>query len=123
MLVEPGNFWGSRRNVFENSAGQNPQPENYCIGSFRNLFKVFFGFEKQFSEKAKLSVLYNPFIKEFTYAKVITQSQGYYEEWSGSVDVQHLFSVEFVYNFSYGGKVNKINREVEYEKGGGGGTF
>jgi hypothetical protein len=82
-----------------------------------------FGFEKEFSEKAKLSVWYNPFISDFTYTKVITQLPGYYEEWAGSVDVQHLFSIEFTYAFNYGGKVNKIDRTVEYEKGSGGGTF
>jgi len=86
-------------------------------------FLFLFGVEKQISEKAKISAMYNPFIKNFTYGDVVTRSQGYYEHWAGNVDVHHLFMIEFTYNFSYGGKVNKINRTVEYEKGNEGGAF
>lgn len=103
--------------TFYNSPNINYQREFY-----RDWLYIF-GVEKQFSENAKLSVMYNPFIKEFTYTRVITQAPGYYEEWAGSVDALHLFSIEFTYNFNYGGKVNKINRSVEYEKSSGGGTF
>jgi hypothetical protein len=81
------------------------------------------GANKQFGKKAKIEVYYNPFIRNFTYAKVITQSQGYREEWEGNVEVSNLFAIEFTYNFNYGGKVNKIDRNVDHERGSSGGTF
>jgi hypothetical protein len=81
------------------------------------------GANKQFKNKAKLEIYYNPFIHNFTYAKVITQSQGYREEWQGNVEVSNLFAIEFTYNFNYGGKVNKIDRNVDHDKGNSGGTF
>jgi iron complex outermembrane receptor protein len=81
------------------------------------------GANKQFKNKAKVEVYYNPFIKNFTYSKVITQKQDYREEWEGNVDVSNLFAIEFTYNFNFGGKVNKIERDVDHEKGNSGGTF
>ncbi len=84
---------------------------------------VIFGVEKKLSGKASIEMFYNPFIKNFTYTKVKTRSQGYYEEWEGMVDVHHIFSIEFSYNFSYGRKIKKINRSVEYEKEESGGAL
>jgi outer membrane receptor protein involved in Fe transport len=81
------------------------------------------GFDKQIGEKMKLSAFYNPFIKNFKYAAVKTEAPGYSEYWQGSVNVQNLFAIEFTYNFSYGGKVNKIERTVEYDRNDGGGRF
>lgn len=86
-------------------------------------FLMLIGFEKQLGKNAKIGGFYNPFIKDFTYSKVITQSPGYYEDWKGYLDVHHLFSFEFTYNFKLGGKVNKIGRQAEYEIDEGGGTF
>jgi hypothetical protein len=77
---------------------------------------VIFGIQKKLSEHASIEGFYVPFIKNFTYTKVVTESQGYHEEWKGQVDVRQLFALEFNYNFNYGKKINKINRSVEYEK-------
>ncbi len=77
---------------------------------------VLFGFQKKLSEHASIEGFYNPLIKNFTYLKVVTESQDYHEEWKGQVEVQHLFAIEFNYNFNYGKKIKKINRSVEYEK-------
>ncbi|HYX06905.1 MAG TPA: outer membrane beta-barrel family protein [Bacteroidales bacterium] len=77
-------------------------------------------FDKKFSDKASLEVVYNPFIKDFTYSQVETRSAGYNEKQKGVIDIQYLFEATFTYRFKYGGKVKKINREVNYENGGGG---
>lgn len=45
------------------------------------------------------------------------------EKWEGSLHVPHLFVIELTYNFSYGKKVKKINREVDYEKNDKGGAL
>ncbi len=102
---------------------QYTSPNIHYQREFSRDFLIIFGMEKQFSKKAKIGLMYNPFIKDFMYSRVITRSQGYFEDWSGTVDAHHLFVLEFTYSFSYGGKVNKMNRTVEYEKGGDGGTF
>lgn len=86
-------------------------------------FLYLFGVEKSFSKKTKIEVMYNPFIKDFTYQRVKTQTAGYYEDWEGYLDVHHLFTIEFTYNFNYGGKVKKIGRKADYEVDDGGGTF
>ena len=84
---------------------------------------VIFGAEKQLGKKAKVEFFYNPFIKDFTYAQVITQSPGYYENWRGYLDVHHIYAIEFTYNFSYGRKVKKADRKADYEVDTDGGTF
>ncbi|MBN1953313.1 MAG: outer membrane beta-barrel protein [Bacteroidales bacterium] len=81
------------------------------------------GVDKQIGEKMHFSAFYNPFIKDFKYSAVATNAPGYSEYWEGAVDVQHLFAIEFTYNFSYGGQVKKIERDVEYDKNNGGGKF
>jgi hypothetical protein len=78
------------------------------------------GFDKKFSEQASVEVMVNPFIKDFTYSQVETRSAGYSEKWKGVIDIQYLFTATFTYRFKYGGKVKKINRDVNYENGGGG---
>ena len=81
------------------------------------------GFEKQFSEKAKLQIFYVPFISNFTYTKVLTHTAGYNESWEGQVAVKNLFGVEFTYNFNHGAKIKKLDRKVEHDNGGGGGAL
>jgi len=81
------------------------------------------GIEKKISKKAKLSAFYNPFIKDFTYQRVKTTYGNNYEDWRGSLSIQHAFTIEFTYNFSYGKKVNKIKRSTEYEQDGSGGMM
>ena len=81
------------------------------------------GIEKNISKKAKLSVMYNPFIKDFTYHKVLTRYENMNEEWYGHLNIQNIFAIEFTYNFNYGKKVKKIKRSTDYEQDGGGGLF
>jgi ferric enterobactin receptor len=78
-----------------------------------------FGAEKKFSEKFSMDVFYNPFIKDFKYAKVITTTPGYYESWEGHVDAGQLFCFSITYSFNKGNKINKIDRNVEYERSQG----
>ena len=78
---------------------------------------VFIAFQKNISKRASIEGFYNPLIKNFTYRRVITESQGYRDEWKGQVEVHHLFALEFNYRFNYGKKINQIKRSVEYEKG------
>jgi hypothetical protein len=77
------------------------------------------GAEKKFSEKLSIDVIYNPFIKDFMYSKVITTTPGYFESWEGHIDVNQLFSFSVTYNFNRGNKISKINRAVEYERNEG----
>jgi hypothetical protein len=78
-----------------------------------------FGAEKKFSEKFSVDVFYNPFIKDFVYSKVETTAPDYYESWEGHVDASHLFSFTITYSFNRGTKINKIERDVEYERNEG----
>jgi ferric enterobactin receptor len=78
-----------------------------------------FGAEKKFSEKFSMDVFYNPFIKDFKYTQVITTAPGYYESWEGHVDAGQLFCFSITYNFNKGNKINKIDRNVEYERSQG----
>jgi hypothetical protein len=76
---------------------------------------------KKFSNKADLNIMYVPFIKDFTYSKSIVSYPGYREENAGSVYAKNLFVITFTYHFNYGKQIKKIERNVEYEKSGGGG--
>jgi ferric enterobactin receptor len=78
-----------------------------------------FGAEKKFSEKFSMDVFYNPFIKDFKYSKVVTTTPGYFESWEGHVDAGQLFCFSITYNFNKGNKINKIDRNVEYERNQG----
>jgi len=78
-----------------------------------------FGAEKKFSEKFSMDVFYNPFIKDFKYSKVITTAPGYFESWEGHVDAGQLFCFSITYSFNKGNKINKIDRNVEYERSQG----
>jgi hypothetical protein len=80
---------------------------------------VIFGAEKKFSEKLGMDVFYNPFIKDFKYQKIETNTPGYYESWEGQVEVNQLFCFSITYNFNHGKKISKISREVEYERNEG----
>ena len=93
---------------------------NYQRTFYRDAL-VLFGVQKKFSERASIEAFYNPLIRNFTYTRVVTRSQGYHEDWSGQVEVQHLFAIEFSYNFNYGKKIKKISRSADYEKEGGNG--
>ena len=84
---------------------------------------VIMGAQKKISDKLNIEMFYNPLIKNFAYAKVLTQSPGYKESWEGNVDVHHLFSLEISYRFSYGSKIKQIKRSAEYEKEEGGGAL
>lgn len=84
---------------------------------------VFFGGERKIGKNFKVEVMYNPFIKNFVYNKVITKYEGGHEEWYGEIDVSNLFLVGITYNFNYGKKIKKINRSTQYEKDGSGGSF
>jgi hypothetical protein len=87
---------------------------------FTRDFLIIFGAEKKFSEKLSVDVFYNPFIKDFMYAKVITTTPGYRESWEGHVNASQLFCFSVTYNFNRGGdKISKIDRTVEYDKEGG----
>jgi hypothetical protein len=83
---------------------------------FSRQFLMLIGAEKKFSDKFSADVLYNPFIKDFMYQKIVTTTPGYRETWEGNVDVNQLFSFSVTYNFNRGNKINKINRAVEYER-------
>lgn len=78
-----------------------------------------FGAEKKFSDKFSVDVIYNPFIRNFKYSKVITTAPGYRETWEGHVDASQLFCFSLTYNFNRGNKINKIDRAVEYERSEG----
>jgi hypothetical protein len=78
-----------------------------------------FGAEKKFNDKFSVDVMYNPFIKNFKYSKVITTAPGYRETWEGHVQVSQLFCFSLTYNFNRGNKINKIDRAVEYERSQG----
>ncbi len=82
---------------------------------------VLVGAEKKFSEKLSVDVMYNPFIKYFTYRQIDTNTPGYNETWEGILDVQQLFCFSVTYNFNYGKKISKINRNIEYERNEGNG--
>lgn len=81
------------------------------------------GMEKQFSKKASLSIYYNPFINKFTFNEVETRTKGYYEHYKPVLYVNQLIGIEFTYRFSTGKKVNKLNRNPDYEKDNNGGLF
>lgn len=83
---------------------------------FSREFLMLVGGEKKFSEKLSMDVMYNPFIKYFTYRKIETSTPGYNETWEGEVNVEQLFCFSITYNFNHGKKINKINRAVEYER-------
>ena len=95
---------------------------SYQRESSRDLL-ILVGANKELGDKAKINVIYNPFIHNFTYGAVKTASQGYNESWKGQVDASNLFIIELTYNFSSGSKVNQINRSVDVEKGKNGGSF
>jgi ferric enterobactin receptor len=95
---------------------------SYQRESSRDLL-ILVGANKELGDKAKINVIYNPFIHKFTYGAVKTASQGYNESWKGQVDASNLFIIELTYNFSSGSKVNQINRSVDVEKGKSGGSF
>ncbi len=78
-----------------------------------------FGAEKKFNDKFSMDVIYNPFIKDFMYTKVITTTPGYKESWEGHVDAGQLFCFSITYSFNKGNKINKIDRNVEYERSQG----
>lgn len=81
---------------------------------------ILFGAEKKFSEKFNVDVFFNPFIKDFTYSKVVTTTADYRESWEGHVDASNLFCFTLHYNFNQGGnKISKIERAVEYERNEG----
>jgi hypothetical protein len=84
----------------------------------RNMLMLI-GAEKKFSEKLSADVMYNPFIKDFMYNKVITSSPDYRETWEGHVDVGQLFSFSVTYSFNRGKKISKIERAAEYERNEG----
>jgi hypothetical protein len=84
----------------------------------RNLLMLI-GAEKKFSDKLSADVMYNPFIKDFMYNKVITSSPDYRETWEGHVDVGQLFTFSVTYSFNHGKKISKIDRAVEYERNEG----
>jgi ferric enterobactin receptor len=95
---------------------------SYQRESSRDLLFLI-GADKQLGEKAKINVIYNPFIHSFKYGAVETTSPGYHESWQGHVDASNLFIIELTYNFNTGSKVNKIDRGVDVEKGKSGGSF
>lgn len=78
-----------------------------------------FGAEKKFNDKFSVDVMYNPFIKNFKYNKVITTAPGYLESWEGHVDAGQLFCFSLTYNFMRGKSISKIDRAVEYERSEG----
>lgn len=86
-------------------------------------FLILFGASKQFSQKAKLQVMYNPFIPEYTFAKVKTHTDDYSEHWEGNLETRNWFNIEFTYNFGIGKKAQGINRAADYEKGSQGGAL
>ncbi len=95
---------------------------SYQRESRRDLL-ILFGANKQLGDKAKINLIYNPFIKNFTYGAVETSAPGYRESWKGQVEASNLFIIEFTYNFNTGSKVNQINRNIDVEKGKNGGSF
>ena len=86
---------------------------------FTRQMLVLFGAEKKFSEKFSVDVMYNPFIRDFKYAKIETRTPGYFETWEGHVQVSQLFCFNLTYNFNRGNKISKIDRSVEYERNEG----
>ncbi len=83
---------------------------------FRRDFLMLVGAQKKFSDKFNMEVMYNPFIKNFMYQKVITTTPGYRETWEGHVEVGQLFNISLTYSFNRGAKIARIDRSVEYER-------
>ena len=57
---------------------------------FRRQLLVLVGAQKKFSEKLNVELLYNPFINNFMYNKIITTTPGYRETWQGNVEVRSV---------------------------------
>jgi hypothetical protein len=86
---------------------------------FSRQLLALIGAEKKFNDKWSADVFYNPFIKDFMYSKVITTTTDYRETWEGHVNANQLFCFSVTYSFNKGGKINKIDRNVEYDQTGG----
>jgi len=77
------------------------------------------GAEKQFNKKLKLTVhIINPFMKEFVAFQTITESEDFWQDTALKINIAHVYTIKLSYNFSNGGKINKLERSKELENDG-----
>lgn len=77
------------------------------------------GAEKQATKNFKFTLTaINPFMKNFTIANTVTESDNFWQENNMDVYVKNLITVRVTYTFNYGSKINKLDRQKEVENDG-----
>ncbi len=76
---------------------------------------MYFGYGAG-TEKFQAVLIYNPFIKNFRYNKMVAEYPGYYWEQYQEINIHHAFAIHLTYKFNFGGKIKKLERNAEYEK-------
>jgi hypothetical protein len=82
------------------------------------------GVEKQLKKNFKFSLTaINPFMKDFTISKTVTESDDFWQENQMDVYVQGLITFRVTYSFNYGNKIKKLDRQKEVENDGSRSVF
>jgi outer membrane receptor protein involved in Fe transport len=83
----------------------------------------FFGMSGKITENFKATAYIAPTMGGFTYHEVEISDDGYKMLSSNSIDSHCFFTINFVYQFSWGKTPRKLQRETDYERDGSGGTL
>ena len=82
-----------------------------------------FGLEKSiWKDKGKIGInWYEPFKSNFRFNRVVSKSQGFYQDDDNFVKLRTLVSLKFTYRFNKGKEVKKLERQKSLESDGKGG--